>query len=309
MWFDSQNTSNSTFTAALTNVFMPTFAVGESTYIWLSGQKPDGKRFGTTFDEATGKITCLHVDSTCQMPTQGFNVFSEAYAFVKVKPIPNQLIPYGYGVNQDYTLEGFLFGDTASTAGVSGTAPIGSPGALSSNAGQYKVGSYDLMYRGGLISTDGYLFADDGDQKGELTVVPRTLEFKGLALAANKPYDGKTSAKPISSNAGSNVLKGDLVKLETSKASGNFVDKTVGQNKIVAINGLTISGADASNYILPEFVVTTANIYPPDDPKYTPPPPGSVPAGPPATPTQPNQNPGNQDPSVPPDDKKKKPAP
>ena len=301
-FFSSLNTSSSTFTAALTNVFTRTFRDG---YTTLSGQKPDGKRFGTTFDEATGEITCF---AGCQMPTQGFNVFFQEYAYVKVKPIPNQVIPYGQVANTDYTLEGFIFGDTAITAGVSGAAIIGSP-SPSSNAGQYKAGSYDFAYRGGLTSPYGYRFYDDGDQKGEVTVVPRTLEFKGLVLAANKPYDGKTSAKLISSNAGSNVLTRDLVKLENSKASGNFADKTVGQNKIVTITGLTISGDDASNYILPEFVVTKANIYPPNDPKYTPPQPGT-PGGPPLSQRPPNQNPGNQDPnpSVPPDDKKKKPA-
>jgi hypothetical protein len=72
--------------------------------------------------------------------------------------------------------------------------------------------------------------------------------------AADKVYDGSTSASLTLTD---NRFGGDAVSVT---ARGQFADKNVGTNKAVAITGLTLSGADASNYSLSAPTSPTAAI-------------------------------------------------
>jgi outer membrane protein OmpA-like peptidoglycan-associated protein/endonuclease YncB( thermonuclease family) len=79
--------------------------------------------------------------------------------------------------------------------------------------------------------------------------------------ARDKEYDQLLSASLRLNTAGlSGVISGDTVNIETGSVVGVFGSKTVADGKTVTINGLSISGADAVNYILPSVMTTTASI-------------------------------------------------
>ena len=78
--------------------------------------------------------------------------------------------------------------------------------------------------------------------------------------AASKTYDGTNAAALNSSGAMLiGVVSNDSVTLVTSGAMGAFATKNVGTGIIVIVSGLSLSGADASNYSLTE-PTTTADI-------------------------------------------------
>ncbi|KAB1158224.1 YDG domain-containing protein, partial [Flavobacterium luteum] len=94
-------------------------------------------------------------------------------------------------------------------------------------------------------------------------ITPVALTVTGIT-ADNKQYDGNTDAAINKGGAAlSGVLSGETagVLLSTAGATGTFDTKDVGTGKVVTINGLTISGANASNYSI-NPTATTANITP-----------------------------------------------
>ena len=91
-------------------------------------------------------------------------------------------------------------------------------------------------------------------------ITPKPLTVSGIT-ANNKVYDGTTAATlNIGSAALGGVVSGDTVTLNTSGATATFADKNVGTNKTVTVAGLTIAGADATNYALTQPSGLTANI-------------------------------------------------
>src|SRR6185503_4522076 len=75
------------------------------------------------------------------------------------------------------------------------------------------------------------------------------------ATGVNKVYDGSTTATVTLSD---NRVAADV--LTASYTSANFADPSVGTAKMVSVNGIAISGADAANYIANTTTSTTANI-------------------------------------------------
>ncbi len=86
-----------------------------------------------------------------------------------------------------------------------------------------------------------------------LLVNPKTITIIG-ATAQDKTYDGTTAATLTGSLSG--VISPDVVTLNLS---GNFDDANVGTNKPVTSTS-SISGADASNYVLQQPSGLTASI-------------------------------------------------
>ena len=79
------------------------------------------------------------------------------------------------------------------------------------------------------------------------------------ATGANKVYDGNTLDTVGLSSTG--VIPGDQISF--SNTSADFSDKNVGNGKIVTVDGIADSGADAGNYVLLNTsTTTTANITP-----------------------------------------------
>ncbi len=93
------------------------------------------------------------------------------------------------------------------------------------------------------------------------TITPADLTVSGMT-AANKVYNATTTATLNTSGATLvGVFSGDSVNLNTGGATGTFASQNVGTGITVAVAGLTISGAQASDYTLTQ-PTTTADITP-----------------------------------------------
>jgi filamentous hemagglutinin family protein len=261
-FFDNQNTSSTSIISGVANLYLPYVnGFGGSTYFKPGGQAPDGKRYNTAFNESTGVTTCSVAG--CVLPTSGFNVhYTATPAVLTVTPDAGQTITYGQDASPTaYTLSGFVDGDTASSAGITGTAQL-SVMYTASGAGKIRAGTYNVVYNTGLLSAMGYRIQDDTNHVNEFQVLPVALSTITGITAAHKTYNGTTAASLNVSNAlMTGTLAGDTVSLSTADASGSFADKNVGQGKVVTVNGLALSGADAANYTF-SGVSTTADITP-----------------------------------------------
>ena len=159
--------------------------------------------------------------------------------------------------------------DATITAALSGSASItafsGDNVALSGTAsgafGNKNVGANKT------VTVSGYALT--GADAGNYTLVeptgltasitPASLVITGVA-ANNKVYDATLTAN-LSGTATVAALGSDNVVLSGS-GSGSFVDKNVGNNKVVTVSGYSLSGGDAANYTLVEPTGLTANITP-----------------------------------------------
>ena len=91
------------------------------------------------------------------------------------------------------------------------------------------------------------------------SITPATLAVSGLT-ANNKVYDATTVAT-LGGNAAVTPLAGDSVSL-SGTANASFADKNVGNAKLVTVNGLGLSGADAGNYTVALPTNLSASITP-----------------------------------------------
>jgi filamentous hemagglutinin family protein len=106
------------------------------------------------------------------------------------------------------------------------------------------------------ISVSG---ADAGNYTWNTTAVT-TADIAKAALTVsasgiNKTYDGTTAAGTALSD--NRIGADDLV---LGAASKTFTDKNAGAGKSIAVNGITVTGADADNYTWNTSTVTTADI-------------------------------------------------
>ncbi|SSW91242.1 filamentous hemagglutinin family protein, partial [Rhodopseudomonas pentothenatexigens] len=141
---------------------------------------------------------------------------------------------------------GFVNNENASVLG--GTLTYGGTAQGAINAGGYTLTASGLTSSNYNIS---YV-------AGGLTV--NRAVISAIAVADDKVYDGTTTA--TGSIVGFNgVVQGDAVNVG---GSGTFVfaDANVGSGKTVAVGGLTLSGADAGNYILSTTASSSASITP-----------------------------------------------
>ena len=108
-------------------------------------------------------------------------------------------------------------------------------------------------------------FSISGSDIGNYNLIQPSLfaditarDLTASATGVDKQYDGDATATVILST---NKLGGDTVN--PTYASAAFVNKNVGNGKIVNVTGIFISGADAANYNLTSTAATTtANISP-----------------------------------------------
>jgi filamentous hemagglutinin family protein len=85
----------------------------------------------------------------------------------------------------------------------------------------------------------------------------KTLTLTGFT-ASNKIYDRTTAATIATAGTLSGVVSGDTVTVSNTGAS--FADKNVGVGKTVTLAGVSLGGADASNYSIATTATTTAEI-------------------------------------------------
>ena len=146
------------------------------------------------------------------------------------------------------SLVGVLTGQTVTLGGTpSGTfasASVGTGIAVTVSGytlGGAQAGNYSLMQPAGLTAN----------------IQALSLTISG-AVAANKPYDGTTTAT-VSGGSLVGVLTGHTVTLGGTP-SGTFASASVGTGIAVTVSGYTLGGAQAGNYSLTQPAELTANI-------------------------------------------------
>ncbi|HZC17971.1 MAG TPA: YDG domain-containing protein, partial [Caulobacteraceae bacterium] len=109
------------------------------------------------------------------------------------------------------------------------------------------------------LSVGGYTI-DDGNGGGNYivttTIAPGTIDQKALTASlvgtVSKPFDGDTDATLANDNYSlAGVVSGDQVSLN-DPASGSYDTPNAGFDKLVSVDGLALSGADAANYTVNE---------------------------------------------------------
>lgn len=91
-----------------------------------------------------------------------------------------------------------------------------------------------------------------------ITVAQKTLTVAGL-VAAGKGWDGTTSVSvDVTGATLTGVRSGDSVTLDVSGLRAAFSDSNVGENKIVLISGLALTGPDAGSYSLTQPTLTAS---------------------------------------------------
>ncbi len=123
--------------------------------------------------------------------------------------------------------------------------------SASGNAG---VGSYNLTATGvsNLVGTN---FSNTVEVLGVQTVTPKALTISASATA--KTYDGTYTANVALASA--DAVNGDALQYNSSSAL--FANKNVKVGETVSVQGLSLAGADAGNYILQNAsAATTADI-------------------------------------------------
>jgi hypothetical protein len=123
---------------------------------------------------------------------------------------------------------------------------------LDPNAG---TGKYISVSDITISGADAQDYVVNGSTSAYANITPATLTV--TAAGVNKVYDGNTAATVTLTD---HPLAGGVVDVSYSNAA--FANKNAGNNQTVAVNGITLSGADAQDYIANSTVTTTADITP-----------------------------------------------
>ena len=155
---------------------------------------------------------------------------------------------------------------TLSTASAALVGVVGGDAVTLNTAGVTGTFADPNIGSGKTVAVSGLTISGTDAPNYNLTQPTATANItaKGLTVsgvtANNKVYDATTAATLSTASAALvGVVSGDTVTLSAAGATGVFANKNVGTAKTVAISGLTISGASASNYTLTQ-PTTTADI-------------------------------------------------
>ncbi|HLP02153.1 MAG TPA: YDG domain-containing protein [Opitutaceae bacterium] len=239
----------------------PTIATGSGGFATLyTGSVSGSTGLTTLVGSGSGRFRYNSDETTTNYTTAlsaGLNVVYREQPILSVAPssesgtygnaIPTFTPSYGAYVNGDTT-----------PGTVTGTATWTFGGATST-AGHLVVGSHEVSYSSGLVSSLGYGFTDDAASLTELTITQRSLTVTGLT-ASDRTYNA-TATAVLGGTATIAPLVADVVTLGGT-ATGTFADKNVGTGKSITVTGNTIGGTDAANYSLAQQTGLTADITP-----------------------------------------------
>jgi hypothetical protein len=216
----------------------------------LTGTIPAGTNSvtisGVTYTKAESGV------SLTATQTSGDNLTAANSSSFTVNP-GNQTITFSSPGNQTYGVGPITLGAAASS---------GLPVSYSVTSGPATVSSNVLTITGtGSVTVQA---SQSGDANwNAATPVNQTISvaqktITGAITANNKTYDATTTAT-IATRTLSGVTNSDVVSLTGGTAT--FADKNVGNGKTVTVTGLSLTGANAGNYVLASTSATnTANI-------------------------------------------------
>ena len=148
---------------------------------------------------------------------------------------------------------------TGDTVAVDASAVTGSYG--DKNVGTAKPVAVTGTF--GLSGTDAgnYVLTQPGPLTGDISRLGITVA--GLTIA-DKVYDGTDVGAIAGTGTFGGAIAGDDLSIAGGAVTITFADKNVGENKDVALSGITLSGADAGNYTAATPVGITGTITPKD---------------------------------------------
>jgi trimeric autotransporter adhesin len=220
-----------------------------------AGVTPLGSDTVTVGGSASGAFDTKNVGNNKPVTVSGLTLGgADAGNYVIVTPALNADITPATLTLTGLTANNKVYDATtnATLSGSAGVVPLGTDAVTVSGSA---TGTFDTKNVGTAkpvtVSGLGLSGADAGNYvlvSGlSADITPATLTVTGLN-ANNKVYDGTTAAT-FSGSAGVTPLGGDAVSVGGS-LTGTFSDKNAGTGKAVAVGGLTLSGADAGNYVI-----------------------------------------------------------
>ena len=237
------NAGSTPFVSSFTSIYLPSYA-----NTTLGGLIVNNKRYNTTYNSA-----CL--TTNCVLPTSGVNMLYSIAPVLTVTPTSNQKSTYGSDFSPSgYALSGFVDGDILSTSGISGTATY-IIGGTKTSSDNYTVGSHDISYSSGILSSLGYSFADNTTVNNELTITP-----KGITVSADdlsKVY-GQTDVALTYSTTG--LETGDTLAGSLKRAAGEDAgDYTISEDTALANSNYTVTFTNGKYTITPRPITLVAN--------------------------------------------------
>ena len=123
------------------------------------------------------------------------------------------------------------------------------------NVGDDKVVTFSELTLSG-VDAGNYILAATEVSDNNAVVTARTLTVTIDGTLFNKVYDGTTATEDSDNNYSTDMVAGDDV---TVSGIYSYDNKNVGDDKVVTFSELTLSGADAGNYILAATEVSDNN--------------------------------------------------
>ena len=146
------------------------------------------------------------------------------------------------------TLSGLVEGETLGTTTATGTFADKNAGKGKNVAVAYTLANgTNEAHKAGNYSLAGETKQADIAQK-QITVT----EF----AVANKTYDGNRTATIINTGKLNGVIEADTAKVALGNTGATFDTKNAGTGKTVTLNGTSLSGDEAKNYVLANEAVT-----------------------------------------------------
>jgi hypothetical protein len=161
----------------------------------------------------------------------------------------NQTIAFPSPGNQTYGVGPIALGATASSGLTVSYSVISGPATVS-NAVLTITGASSVTIQASQSGNSNWNAAPTTNQT--ISVAQKTIN--GSITASNKVYDATTTAG-IATRALSGVTNSDVVTLTGGVAM--FTNKNVGNGKTVTATGLSLIGANATNYVLASTSATT----------------------------------------------------
>ena len=149
-------------------------------------------------------------------------------------PVVNLTLASSLGNNS------YLYNDAY---GGSVTFSLNAANATYSGSGSLKADSYQLA--GTVSNVTGGNFNGSAVYTGSLAVAPLTVQASTSRVS--KVYDGSVAMSGLALDLNPVALAGDAVAIT---GSGAFASRNVGSNLNYTVTGLTLTGTDASNYVL-----------------------------------------------------------
>ncbi|MGD0493403.1 MAG: YDG domain-containing protein [Steroidobacteraceae bacterium] len=209
----------------------------------------------------SGNFLTKNVGNNLAITTSGFVLTgTDAMDYVLVQPTgltasitPRALTVTATGVSKVYD------GNESATVALSDNAVAGDALTVTStnafldpNAG---TGKYISVSNITISGADAEDYIANSSTSAYANITPATLTVS--ATGVNKVYDDNTAATVTLTD---HPLAGGVVDVSYSGAS--FAGKNVGNGQTVTVNGITLSGADAQDYVVNSTATTTADITP-----------------------------------------------